>query len=103
MANANERSWQHMQEEASQELVGAESHRPVLIVLGVVLPPERDLAVLERNQSVIRDGHAMGIASEVMQDVLRSAEGPFCIYDPFLPEELSQKATEHLGMGEAFE
>ena len=61
------------------------------------------MAILERNQPVIGDGHAMRIPGEVMQNVLGSAEGPFCIYDPFLLEELPQETTEQLCIGEAFE
>jgi hypothetical protein len=92
VANPNESAWQHMQQKAPQELVGADGHGPLLIAMGVILPPERDLAVLESNQSVVGDGNTMSILSEVMQYVFGSAEGPFCIHDPVLPEELWQSA-----------
>lgn len=82
MANPNQCPWQHVQQKAPQELVGADGHGPLLIAMGVILPPERDLPVLESNQSVVGDGDTMRILSKVMQYVFRSAEGPFRIHDP---------------------
>jgi hypothetical protein len=103
VANPNESPWQHMQQEAPQKLVGAYGHGPLLIPVGVIFPPERDLAVLESNQSVVGDGNAMRVLSEVMQYMFGSTKGPFCIYDPVLPEELPQETAEGLGIGEASE
>ena len=94
MANANEPTWQHMQEKAAQELAGADGHRPLLVTPGVVLPSERDFAIPEPDQPVVGNGNPMGIPGEVLQDVPGSAERPFCIYDPIVPEELSQETME---------
>jgi len=85
-----------MQEKAPQELVGAEGHRPLFIATSVILPSERDFAILEPDQPVIGDGNPMGISGEVLQDVLGSAERPFCIYDPVVPEKLPQETMERL-------
>src|SRR4029077_126645 len=103
VANPHESPWQHMQQEAPQKLVSADSHGPLLIPVGVILPPKRDLAVLESNQSMVGDGHAMRVLSEIMQHVFGSTKGPFCIYDPVLPEELPQETAERLGIGQAAE
>lgn len=94
MANANEPTWQHMQEKAPQELVGTDGHRPFLVTPGVVLPPERDFAILEPDQPMVGDGDPMGIPGEVLQDMTGSSEWPFCIYDPVPPEELPQETME---------
>jgi hypothetical protein len=83
-----------MQEKAAQELVGAHGHHPLFVTPGVVLPSERDFAILEPDQPVVGDGNPMGIPGEVLQDVLGSAEWPFCVYDPVLPEKLSQETME---------
>ena len=103
VANPNECPWQHMQQKAPQELVGADGHGPLPIPAGVILPAERDLAVLESNESVVGDGNAMRILSEVMQYVFGSAEGPFCVHDPVLPKELPQETAERLGIGKTAE
>jgi hypothetical protein len=36
---------------------------------------------------VIRDGHAMGVAGQVMKNVLRTAERGFGVHNPVLAEE----------------
>ncbi len=42
---------------------------------GVILPAERHAAIGEVNDSVIGDGNAMGVAGQVMKDVLRPPNG----------------------------
>jgi hypothetical protein len=37
-----------------------------LAVMGVVFPSECDATLVHRQQSVIGDGHAMGVASQVL-------------------------------------
>ena len=49
---------------------------------------------------MIGDGDAVGIAAEILQDVLGSAEGWFGVYDPIFAEERTQPGSEELGMGE---
>src|SRR5207248_4488431 len=52
---------------------------------------------------MVGDGDAVGIAAEVLQDVLGSAEGWFGVDDPILAEEWTQPGSEELGMGEGCE
>ena len=77
-----------MKQKAPQELVGADGHHALPVTRGVVLPSERDPAILELSQSMVGDGHAMGVASEILQNVFRAAERPLGIDDPVLPEKL---------------
>jgi hypothetical protein len=49
---------------------------------------------------VVGDGDAVGIAAEILQDVLGSTEGWFGIDDPVFAEERTQPGSEELGMGE---
>jgi len=49
-----------------------------------VPPTKGDLAIGQRDQSMVGDGHAMGVAAEVLQHVLRTAERWFGIDDPIL-------------------
>jgi len=73
-ADAHEATRQHMQEKASEELLAGERHLPLLIAVGIVLPEESDLAVVEGEQTMVGNGHAMGVASQVAQHALGSAE-----------------------------
>jgi hypothetical protein len=52
---------------------------------------------------VVRDGDAMGIAAEILQHVLGSAEGWFGVDDPIFAEERTQPGSEELGMVERCE
>lgn len=54
----------------------------------------------QRDQAVVGDGDAVGIAAEILQDVLGSAEGWFGVDDPIFAEERTQPSSEELGMGE---
>src|SRR5208282_5147651 len=49
------------------------------------------------------DGNTVGIAAEILQDVLGSAERWFGVNDPIFAEERTQPGSEELGMGERCE
>src|ERR1051325_5189325 len=49
---------------------------------------------------MVGDGDAVGIAAEILQDVLGSAEGRFGVDDPIFAEERTQPSSEELGVGE---
>ena len=57
--------------------------------MGVVLAAEGDLGVGDREQPVVGDGNAMGVAGQVVKDVFRSSKRRFGIDDPVL---LKQRA-----------
>ena len=52
---------------------------------------------------MVGDGDAVGIAAEILQDVLGSAEGWFGVDDPIFAEERTQPGSEELGIGERCE
>jgi len=80
-----------MQQETAQELFGGQGHLPLLISVGIVLPTEGDLIVLESEQAVVGDGHPMGVAGEITQHMMRAAERRFGIDDPVLTEQGAQE------------
>jgi len=49
---------------------------------------------------MVRDGNAVSIAAEILQNVLGSAEGWFGVDDPIFAEERTQPGREELGMSE---
>src|SRR5436189_134852 len=53
-------------EQAAQELLVAESHLATLAVMGVVFPWEGDAILAYRQKSEIGNGHAMGVARQVL-------------------------------------
>jgi hypothetical protein len=56
--DSDEAFWQHMEEEAAQELGSQQRHLAQLAAVSVVLPPEGDALAIERQQTVIGDGEA---------------------------------------------
>ena len=85
-----------MLEKPAQELLMAEGHHAALAVMRVILPSERDVSVGHVYQPMVGDRNAMGIASQVMQDVFRSAKWPFRIDYPILVKQSTQKSGECL-------
>ena len=49
---------------------------------------------------MVGNGDAMGIASEIMQDVLGSTKGGLGVDDPVLLKQGAQEGLERLGVGE---
>ena len=83
-----------MQKEAAQELIGCHGHQFLFAAVGVILPAERHEAIGEVNDSMIGDGGTMGVAGQVMENVLRTAERRFGVYDPVLKEQRTKERTE---------
>jgi hypothetical protein len=50
--------------------------------VAIVLPAKAHVTVLERNQALVGDRDAMGIARQVLQDLLRSTKGRFGVNHP---------------------
>jgi len=61
VADANQALGQNMDQESAQELIYGERHDLLLTAARIVFPAKRDLAILERNQSMVGDGDAMRI------------------------------------------
>jgi hypothetical protein len=72
-------------------------------VVGRVTPAKGNLAVRQCDQAKVGDGDAVGIAAEILQDILGSAEVWFGLDDPIFAEERTQPGSEELGMGERSE
>src|ERR1700674_2174941 len=85
MADAMEAVWQHMDEEAADELAGRERHdlvarRPIGAIILVL---EGDADVVAGDQPAVGDGDAVGIARQIGEHRLRSAERLLGIDHPF--------------------
>ena len=76
-----------MEQKSAQELIGVECHQPLFAAMGVVLPAEGHIAVDEVDQPVVGDCHPMRVAGQIVENVLRSAEGWLGIDDPAFPIE----------------
>ncbi len=103
VADADEALREQVKQEATEKLIARDGHHFLLIVVGGVAPAEGDLAVRQCDQAMVGDGDAVGIAAEILQDVIGSAEGWFGVDDPIFAEQRTQPGSEELGMGEGCE
>ena len=76
-----------MQKEAAQELVERQGHEFLLVVVGRIAPAKGDLVIGKGDQAMIGDGHAMGVAAQILQHILGATEGAFQVHHPVLVEE----------------
>lgn len=93
IADADETLREDMKEKAADELHRLEEQGALLVRVGVVLPTKGDLAVLNQEQSPVGDGDPVGVASEVLEDLLGAAEGRFSVDDPVFGAELFLPAS----------
>src|ERR1019366_9876862 len=87
MTNADEARGKHVEQEAAQELLDRQSHQPLLVAVCRVSPAEGHLSVLEGDQAVIGDRHAVGVAAEITENVFGTTEGRLAVDHPVLPKE----------------
>ena len=79
---------------AAQELWCSERHHSFAISAGIISPAESDLMVGEGDQAMVGDGDAVGVAGEIAEDMMGTAEGWFGIDDPVLTEQRAQEGAE---------
>ncbi|HET7442998.1 MAG TPA: hypothetical protein VFJ47_16975 [Terriglobales bacterium] len=100
MPDAYETFWEQVQKKAFQELIDGKRLQLLFVVVGGIAPAKGDLAISEADQAVIGDGHAVGIAAEILQHVFRAAKRALQIDHPVLSVEWPQPSREDLGLGE---
>jgi len=103
VANADEAGGKHVEEEAAQELLHPQSHQALLVTVPGVSPAEGDLVVLEGGQTVIGDGHAVGVAAEITENLLGTAEGRLAVDHPVPSKERAEKGSEGLAFRQRLE
>ncbi len=84
VTDAMQAFWQHMDEEAADEFAGGQRHRLVAgrAVEAIVLVLEGDAVLVDGYEAAIGDGHAVGVAGEIAQDLLGSSERSFAVDHP---------------------
>jgi hypothetical protein len=102
-ADTDKAAGKNMQQETSQELLRGERHHSLGITVCIVLPAEGNLVMLEGHETMVGNGHPMGVAGEIAQHMMGTAEGWFGIDDPVLPEQGAQEGAEGLLIFEGLE
>jgi hypothetical protein len=84
VAEADKAAGQDVEQEAAKELDGVKGEGFFDTAVAVILPAEADAAVLDFQQAVVGDGDAVGVATEILDDLCRAAEGGLGIDNPAL-------------------
>jgi hypothetical protein len=93
-ADADKAAGQNMEQETAQELLRREGHHSLVISVGIILPAESHLVVLEGDEAVVGDGDAMSVAGEIAENVMGAAERRLGVDDPVLTEQGAQEGRE---------
>jgi hypothetical protein len=81
-------------EEASQKLIRGNGHNLLLAAVGIVSPAERDAIVFQGHEAMVRNGDAVGVAGQVVENMFGAAERWLGVNDPVLLAELPEKVAE---------
>jgi len=87
---------QDVKQKPAHELVRGNSHDPCLVATRIIPPTKCNVAAVEGNEPVVRDGDAVCVAPEVTDHLLGAAEGGLGIDDPVLAKQRSEKRREAL-------
>src|SRR5215468_10767306 len=92
--------WQNVEQEAPDELVGAERHCavPRRSVAAVIFVAEGHATRIEGNEATVCDGDAMGVAGEIGQHCFWPGEGRLGVDEPLLPFEPCEMCFEGLAV-----
>jgi hypothetical protein len=94
VANAHEATWEYVQEETADELVGGKRRGASYVTVGAVAIGEADGAVLEIEDALVADRGAVRVAAEIVQDLLGTGEGLLGVDDPGLAAQRRQASVE---------
>ena len=83
-----------MKKEPSDELVSLERHGLFAVLVGIISPEKRNIAIPVGEDAVIADGDPVGISAEVLENTFWATEGRFAIDDPLLFIELFPESFE---------
>ena len=94
VTDADQPFGQDVKKKSAQELIYRNSHDLVLAAVCIVSPAEGDAIVLKGHESMVGDGNAMSVASQIVEDVFGAAEGWLGVDDPVFLAELPEEVTK---------
>ena len=87
VADTHKSARQHVEEKAAQELIDRHGHNPLAVAVRGIPPSEGDDTIREGKQSVVGDGDAVGVGTEIAQYVFWTTERRLRIDDPVLSKQ----------------
>lgn len=99
VAETDKAGREDMEQEAAEESMRVHRHLLQPLSLPTVAIGEADLTLTDVDQARIRDGDAMRVAAEIVDDLGRARKGGFGIHDPCGRIELVEEVREALRGG----
>ena len=87
---------------AADKLLRIQAHHLLTGVMAVILPSKADLAINEVDQTIVGDGNAMRVATEIFEDVLGAAKRWLGVDHPLGSSYGSQIPGESAGLLKRF-
>jgi hypothetical protein len=94
VADADEATREHMQQEAAQEFIDGKSEESLFILVSGVSPAECDLVIQEGNEPVIGNRSAMGVSAEIAQRLIGPTERRLAVDHPSRRVKLTDQAPK---------
>jgi len=69
-----------------------------MVMMRRITPAKSDLAIGERDQAMVGDGHAMSVAAQIVQHIFGATEGTFQVDHPVLSKQRPQPGGKDLGL-----
>jgi hypothetical protein len=89
-----------MEHQTPQELHGLEREGTQAVATLVILVAKSHLAVLQRDEPGVGDGHTVSIAGQVLEDVLGPLEGLLRVDHPFFAAQVGEELVPGRGLSE---
>jgi hypothetical protein len=87
VADTLEAVGKHVEQEPTDELVGRQGHGFLFAVVAIVFVTELHVAIFDIEQAIVGDGHAVSVATHVVEYLLGPGKGCFGVDNPFrLPQ-----------------
>jgi hypothetical protein len=83
-----------MKKESSDKFICLQRHGLFTVVVCIISPEERDIAVMDIKDAVIADRDPVSISAEVLKDTLGTIEGRLAIDDPLFMVKMSPEGCE---------
>ena len=100
VANARKSFRQDVLQETVQKFLAGQRHGALLVVVCVIFPSEDHLGLVDRENAVVGNGHAVRIASQIMQDVFGSAKRWLGVNDPIFLKQGVQECRKGIFVGQ---
>jgi hypothetical protein len=92
-----------VEEKTAEELLRRDGHQLLLAFVRIVFPTERHSPISDIDDPMVGNGHAIRIAGQILENVLRSSEWPLGVNHPILTKQRSKKRVESPCFGQRFQ